>query len=486
MIVYDSLERKFLELKPRRGNNLELFVCGQTVYDDAHIGHAKVYTNVSVIIRYIRHLGYNLKSVENVTDIDDKIIARAKERGMAPIDLARFYEHRLMEDLDALDIKRDIDQFLRSHDYIDAIRIQLQQLIDNGYAYMLDGDIYYNVAKFKDYTKLSGISLDDLTNHRIEPKEGKINTYDFALWKGSKDGEPFWEIILKISGKSVLIKGRPGWHIEDTAITASVFGPTYDIHCGAKELIFPHHTNEIAQAEAASGKKPFVRYWLHSGVLRLNGEKMSKSLGNFITIRDVLSKFFPEELKLMIESSQYSKEIDYRDELMAEAKLKLSDMYASLSLFYNMPNSNTSTDAYTKLDARIFEFERDFKAAMDDNFNTSLAITHLYSVLKFIKLFAKEENHIQNDQKTEILDRVLKLSNIIGILQMEYYKKSCPSEAKVIMDERLMHRKANDFKKSDELRSSLADNFGIGVEDDKKSSLWYWLYPKFTNKKYSN
>jgi cysteinyl-tRNA synthetase len=241
-----------------------------------------------------------------------------------------------MEDMEAIGVRKGVDDYPRSHDFIDVIREQIQMLADRGLAYNLDGDVYYDVSKFPDYTKLSGMDIKELEKHRIEPREGKRNSYDFALWKGSKPGEPSWDIKVMFDGKETALRGRPGWHIEDTAITYAIFGKRYDIHGGAAELIFPHHTNEIAQAEAAFGVRPFVKYWLHAGIMLIKGEKMSKSLKNFIRIRDLLKTYDAEALRLLVCSTHYRKDMAYTEELMRNATSRLRYAYASFSIFYNM------------------------------------------------------------------------------------------------------------------------------------------------------
>ncbi len=475
MIIYDSLSRSYKELMPIVDNKINLFVCGQTVYDDAHIGHAKLYTNFSVIVRWLRYLKYDVVYIQNITDVDDKIIKRATETHRDPIEHARFYEKRLMEDMKSLG-NNDVNMFPRSHDYIKEIKMQIQKLIDRGYAYVIDNDVYYNVKKFNDYTKLSGISLDELDRHRIEPNPKKINSYDFSLWKGAKENEPAWSIDLLVNGKVIFVKGRPGWHIEDTAITESIFGPQYDIHGGAKELIFPHHTNEIAQEEAASGKSPMVRYWMHSGVTKLNGEKMSKSLKNFITIREVLKKYHPEVIRLMIESTHYTKDIDHRDVIMEEATAKLREMYITLSLFYNNKNIDMqNSKSYVELESHLKEFEIQFKDAMNDDFNTPLAITALYSLIKYIKSFIESENSITISERDTVMKRINELSHIIGILDMDYYKKELPDTAEELIEKRTKFRKGNDFTSSDKIREELSKKFCIGIQDLKDKTLWYWI-----------
>ena len=329
-IVYNTLSRAKENFKPINGRKVNMFVCGQTVYDDAHLGHAKNYINFDVIARWLRFTGYEVKYIQNITDVDDKIIRRAAEEGTDPIGLARRFESRFMEDMEAIGVRKSVDMYPRSHDYIPEMVSQIQLLIDKGYAYVLDGDVYYDVSKFSSYTKLSGMKLEDLEKHRIEPKEGKRNSYDFALWKASKPAEPKWDITLSYGGKEHSLSGRPGWHIEDTAITHAIFGEQYDLHGGAIELIFPHHTNEIAQAEAAFGVSPFVKYWLHSGIMLIKGEKMSKSLKNFVRIRDILNKFDAESVRLFVLSTHYRKDMAYSEELLREASSRLGYMYMSL------------------------------------------------------------------------------------------------------------------------------------------------------------
>jgi len=332
-MIHNTLSRKKEKFRPIKENKVNIFFCGLTVYDDSHLGHAKAFINFDVIVRWIRYLGYNVTYVQNITDIDDKIINRAYEKHIEPIELSRYYEKRFLQDLKAIGCRKSIDMLPRSHDYIKAINNQIQMLIDNEFAYYLEGDIYYDVLKFKDYTKLSGMKLEELKKHRIEPKDGKHNPYDFALWKTAKAGEPSWEIEIYINGKKIVTKGRPGWHIEDTAITSEIFGPEYDIHGGANELIFPHNTNEIAQAEAAFGKKPFVHYWIHVGVFKVDGKKMSKSLGNFITIRSALERHNMEALRLLFCTTHYRKDVDYSEIAISESEKKLVYLYTALNMF---------------------------------------------------------------------------------------------------------------------------------------------------------
>lgn len=470
--VYNTLSRSKEEFIPIKGKDVHMFVCGQTVYDDAHMGHAKTYISFDVVARWVRHEGYNLTYIQNITDIDDKIIARANERGLDPLVLARDFEGRFFEDMERIGVKKGISKYVRSYDYIWAIQDQIQLLIDKGYAYRLDEDIYYNVAKFKNYTKISGMSLDELVNHRIEPREGKVNVYDFALWKGAKQGEPAWKIKLKIDSNEVELSGRPGWHIEDTAITASIFGSTYDLHGGAIELLFPHHTNEIAQAEAAYDVHPFVKYWLHSGILNIRGEKMSKSLKNFITIRQVLDQYDPEVLRLMISSTHYRKEVNYDEKFMDVAKSNLRYLYSSFSLFYNM-KAVKATDADQSIWQQVSEFEKEFTAAMNDDFNTPLAITKLMVMTRGLRSFAESHVEIGTDTKEFTVATMLGLANVLGILEKDTYKEKIPDRAHELIVERESLRKSKNFPQADEIRSRLKKEYGIDLVDTEYGPVWY-------------
>ena len=471
LVIFNTLSRKEEEFSPLEDNSVRLFVCGQTVYDDAHIGHAKVYINFSVISRWLRHLGYSVRYVQNITDVDDKIIARAKERGQEPIALARHFEARFLEDMESIHVKEDVDQYIRSHDYIDEIRGQIQLLFDKGYAYTLDGDVYYDVSRFPDYTKLSGVKLDDLERHRIEPKEGKRNVYDFALWKAAKPGEPSWRITVAEAGRNVELNGRPGWHIEDTAMTNAVFGPQYDIHGGATDLIFPHHTNEIAQAEAAFGKKPMVMYWMHSGVLRVNGEKMSKSLGNFITIRDMLKKHSAEELRAFIASTQYRKEINYTERQMEQAAKRLRYMYAALCIFYN---SREDGGAYTReIEAITDTLEERFTEAMNSDFNTSLALSELSGAIDSLRQLAEKGVRVDPNAKGRAISRVVSLAKVFGILTEDTYKARLTPEESDMLKERERLRNEGEYNDADAIRNKLRDQSKISIEDSEFGTIWY-------------
>ncbi len=471
MQVYNTLSRGKEEFIPMHGKKANMFVCGQTVYDDAHLGHARTYISFDIVARWLRHAGYEINYMQNITDIDDKIIARAKEKGVDPVELAREYEKRFMEDMEAIGVKQSVSSYPRSHDYINAMRDQMQLLIDKGYAYLLDGDVYYDVSKFQDYTKLSGMKIDELEKHRIEPKEGKKNVYDFALWKASKPGEPSWEIEVKSDGKQVKLSGRPGWHIEDTAITYSFFGPQYDIHGGASELIFPHHTNEIAQAEAAFGVKPFVKYWLHSGVLSIKGQKMSKSLKNFITIREALAEYPAETLRLFVCMTHYRKEINYTDELMRDANKLMYYINQSIGILYNLPvNGGSGGQELVNI---VEQLEKDFADAMNDDFNTPLALMKMTAAMRKVRQFADAQGSTDQKSRELAIGKLSVLGTLLGIVNERIYKQTLPEDASLLIKQRDDLRKSKNFEEADRIRTEIESKHGIKIEDTEYGTVWY-------------
>lgn len=472
MQIYNTLTRREENFSPIERGKVNMFVCGQTVYDDAHLGHAKSYINFAVIARWLRKSGYDVKYVQNITDIEDKIIARAREQGVEARELASRYEKRFMEDMQALGIKKDVDMYPKSHDYIKAMREQIQLLLDKGYAYIIGGDIYYNVDKFADYTKLSGMKIDELKKHRIEPREGKTNQYDFSLWKAAKEGEPSWEITVSYQGKEVKLIGRPGWHIEDTAMTYEIFGPQYDLHGGGSDLIFPHHTNEIAQAEAAFGKRPFVKYWLHAGVLNMKGVKMSKSIRNFITIREFLEMYQPEVLKLLICSTHYRKDIDYAEELAKEAQKRLRYLYVAFGIFYNMSEvKNTNRD--NEIEELDKSLKAEFAAAMDSDFNTPLALTKLTRAINALRNFAANQESVGKETKSRAVENVVELANVLGLFESGAYKEKISKEAKDLVMKRERLRNEKKFDEADKIRQELREKHGIAIEDTEYGTAWY-------------
>jgi len=459
--IFNTMTKSEELFKPLEDKKVKMFVCGQTVYDDAHLGHAKTYIQFDIIVRWLRHEGYKVFYAQNITDIDDKIIKRANEKGILPSELANFYIKRFFEDMERLRVKQNVNMFPKSMDYIPQIIEQIKLLIAKGYAYVVDGDVYYDVNKFKDYTKLSRMKIEDLKKHRIEPDPRKKNTFDFSLWKKAKEGEPSWD--------SPWGEGRPGWHIEDTAMTVAIFGPQYDLHGGANELIFPHHTNEIAQAESATGIKPFVKYWLHSGVLNIEGEKMSKSLKNFVTIRDALNKYDVEVIRLFFASTHYRRPINYNENDLKKVKQKLEYLYNTLNNIKHALSDKKTEES--RLKETLSETKQNFARAMNDDFNTPLALTHLIALAKKLNVVVSK-GEINKGVGNEAIKTIKELGSIFGILENETEKsEGLPKDIEELIKEREKLRKLGDYKAADEIRKKIKE-LGFVIEDTPKGIKW--------------
>jgi len=451
--VHNTLTRKTEQFKPLRNKEVKMFVCGQTVYDDAHMGHAKTYVQFDIIARWLRKFGYKVFYVQNITDIEDKIINRAKEGGIDPLELSKLYTKRFLEDMKALKITENVNLFPKTTDYIPPMIEQIKTLIDKGYAYIVDGDVYYDVSKFKDYTKLSRMPLEELKKHRIEPDPRKKTPFDFSLWKSQKPGELAWD--------SPWGKGRPGWHIEDTAMTMTIFNaPQYDLHGGGAELIFPHHTNEIAQAEAATGKKPFVKYWLHTGVLQIGGVEMHKSLKNFITIREILEKYDPEVLRLYYASTHYRKPIEFDEKDLEQAKNRLEALYNTLR---NVRHATTARGKSDGLKKALTETRNKFAQAMNSDFNTPLALTQLFALSKKTNKFISKDK-ISSKLANEIIKTFKELGAVFGVLEKEVEVERIPEEVEELIKQREEARKKKDWKRADAIRKSIRE-LGYALED---------------------
>ena len=373
MKVYNTLSGKKEDFKPQ-GDEVKMYVCGVTPYDDAHLGHAMSYIIFDVIRRYLRYRGHKVKYVQNVTDIDDKIIDRANKLGIPQRELAEKFTRRYFEDMKALNIEEpDITPY--ATDEIPKIIEIVQGLIDKGYGYESEGSVYFRVRNVPDYGKLSRRSLDSMkAGIRVESGEEKEDPMDFVLWKASKPGEPAWD--------SPWGKGRPGWHIECSAMSLKYLGDSLDIHGGGQDLVFPHHENEIAQSESFTGVKPFVRHWLHNGMVQLGEEKMSKSLGNLITIKQALENYSPDAIRVFVLSSHYRSPLTYSEEILAAAEKGA----ARLRQTANNPISDGK--AGKKIDAE--QYRKRFVEAMDDDFNTALAVAALFDLAREINKYESE------------------------------------------------------------------------------------------------
>ena len=454
--LYNTLTRKKEVFKSLRNKKVNFFVCGPTVYDFSHIGHARTYVIFDVIVKYLRQKRYDVFYLQNITDIDDKIINRAKEKKISPQKLARDFEKEYLKDIKDLKIN-SVMKYARATEHIKEIINQVQRLLKKGYAYQIEDGIYYDISKFKEYGKLSKrtvLQAEDAVS-RIDESKEKRNKGDFCLWKFSKEGEPVWPASFG--------RGRPGWHIEDTAITEKYFGPQYDIHGGAKDLIFPHHEAEIAQMEALSGKKPMVKYWLHSGFLTVNGRKMAKSFGNFIFIKDFLKENPARLLRFLIIKTLYRSPINYKEKLLLQTKKELERIEEFIKKMQNAKCKMQKNNSKFK----ISKFRKDFDLAMEDDFNTPKAVAVIFELInKGNSLIDK--NKISSNDAKNILNLLKNFDEVLGInLKYEIKKVPLSQEILNLVKERERHRKQKNWKGADEIRSKIR-KMGYGVEDTKK------------------
>ena len=447
--IYSTMSGKKEPLETFEPGKIKFFVCGPTVYDYSHLGHAKTYTQFDFIVRYLRYRGYDVFYLQNVTDVDDKIIRRARERGVEPAALAAEYERYYREDMAALH-NTSVDEFARAHDYIDAIVDQVKRLQEKGYAYEIPGDgIYYSIEAFAGYGKLSGrseLQPDDAVS-RIDENPLKRHPGDFCLWKAKKEDEPFWSTEIG--------DGRPGWHIEDTAITEHYFGPQYDIHGGAVDLIFPHHEAEIAQIEAASGLEPMVRYWMHTGFLNLRGEKMSKSLGNFQTIRSALETIDYRVLRFYFLRHHYRSAIDMTEASLEQAANGLERIQNFVRHLERERDDAEHADA-------VAAFRESFCQALDDDFNTPKALGLLYD-------FLRERNRAGGAGR-RVFELMREIDGLFDMLDFGADAGDAEIDRKVELRRKLRAEKR--WAEADEVRDQLAAE-GIVIEDSAEGTRWY-------------
>ena len=436
--VYNTLTRKKEEFVPIKGKKVNLFVCGPTSYDYSHIGHAKTYTQFDFIVKYLRYKKFKIFYLQNITDIDDKIIKRADEKKDSWKELSTKFEKTFYEDMKNLHVT-SVNKYARATDYIKEIISQVKRLVKKGHAYKLEDGYYFNLSKFKEYGKLSGRNYEEAEDAttRIDKNINKKNKGDFCLWKFSKENEPSW--------KSSLGNGRPGWHIEDTAITEKFFGSNYDVHGGARDLIFPHHEAEIAQMESISGKKPLVKYWLHTGFLNVKGTKMSKSLSNFITIRDALGRYDYKTIRFFFFTSHYRKPIDFSDDSLNETENSLKRIN---DFILNSKENKGNVDKKLMDKTKKLFFE-----ALDDDFDTPKAISVLFE-------FIREAN--KNNPGRNCYKLMKEINEIFDLF--EFRKEIIPEEIKLMAEERENYRRLKEWKKSDDIRGAIKKK-GYQVED---------------------
>jgi len=458
--LYNTLSRKKEVFRPRKNKKVNIFVCGPTVYDLSHIGHARTYIVFDVIVKYLSEKGYDVFYLQNITDIDDKIIKRAKEKKVSPQKLARDFEKEYLKDTKSLKIN-SVTKYARATAHVKEIVSQVERLLKKGYAYQIEDGTYYDISKFKDYGKLSRrtvLQAEDAVS-RIDESKEKKNKGDFCLWKRSKPVEPSWP--------SPRGPGRPGWHIEDTAIAEKYFGSQYDIHGGARDLIFPHHEAEIAQMEAVSGKSPMVKYWLHSGFLTVRGQKMAKSLGNFITIRDFLKKHSPRLLRFLVIKNHYRSPIDYNEKVIQQTKKELERIDEFIiKLKTRGPKCKTKDRGQKLIESLILKTKEEFEKAMDDDFNTPKAIASIFNLVnKGNSLIT--QNELDSDSAKNVLEFLKKVDKVFGFIFWEKPKEKIPENVLKLIRERERYRKENQWKLADEIRKKIK-TLGYWVEDTKK------------------
>ena len=460
LTLYNTLTRQKEVFKPIEAGKIRMYVCGITVYDYCHIGHARVLVAFDVITRYLRTRGWDVTYVRNITDIDDKILNRANDNGEPYMALTERMIDAMHGDEDALGVLRP-DLEPRATAYMDDILAMVQILVDNHYAYAADnGDVYYRVSRFAEYGKLSGRNPEDLlAGARVEVDEAKEDPRDFALWKSAKPGEVSWE--------SPWGPGRPGWHIECSAMSTCCLGDTFDIHGGGPDLPFPHHENEIAQSEAATGKK-YVHYWMHAGAVRVDNEKMSKSLNNFFTIREVLKKYHPEVVRYFLLSSHYRSPINYSEENLIEAKGGLDRFYTALLAFTEVAPAALDT-------LHASDYYRRFVESMDDDFNTRDALAAMYDLVRDMNTCAKTDPA----QATKLAAELKALGGVFGIFTVEpkTFLQGIASDGpdaeqiEALIAERVAAKKNRDFARADQIRDDLAAQ-GVVLEDSREGTTW--------------
>jgi cysteinyl-tRNA synthetase len=477
--VFNTLSGQMEEFKPVRDKYVGVYVCGPTVYDWAHLGHARTYVAFDVIVRWLEFKGYSVFYVQNITDVghltqdtaEDKIVKRARKERIEPMQLVEFYMREYFKDLDYLGVKRpDISPRATGHliDMIEAI----QSLIEKEYAYVVNGNVFFDVSKFEDYGKLSKINPEAmLEGSRFEVHPDKKNPRDFALWKRADETS-----LLK--WWSPWGYGFPGWHIECAIMGLKYLGNQFDVHGGARDLIFPHHENELAQCEAVTGQKPFVKYWLHTGFLTINGEKMAKSLGNYITIRDALKKYNPEAIRLFILSTHYRNEIDFTDKKLKDAEANLKRLYNTLDAVEDA----MELSAKRKLNRGEKSFEKqveklrgEFVEAMDEDFNTPRALAAYFDLSKEINRFLDEQKQVSKKLLDTVYGDFSGLGKVLGLFQRERNReigeKIADDLVKLLFDLREELRQNGEYELSDEIRTRMR-KLGLVVEDTAKGPRW--------------
>ncbi|MFW6268992.1 MAG: cysteine--tRNA ligase [Bacillota bacterium] len=481
--VYNTLTNEKEKFVPLKENEVKMYVCGLTVQNYSHIGHIRSAINYDVIRKYLEYKGYDVIYVQNFTDINEKIVNRAEEEGMKPLELARKYTEAYLEDIDKFNIKR-ADIYCKATETIDKMKEVIEVLIDKGYAYEVEGNVYFDVKQFEDYGKLSGRDVEEMeAGARMEINKEKKHPLDFALWKKPAEDVKQWD--------SPWGKGWPGWHIECSAMILKYLGDKIDIHGGGTDLIFPHHENEIAQSEACTGKKPFVKYWLHNGTVNLKGEKMSKSIGNFYTTREILQEFEPEEIRFFLLTKHYHNPIDFSFEEVENSSKNLNKLNNTLIQLKKLQKKETTSGKNNTVERDIdlpyfkeqIEYYRsEFEKAMDNDFNTAEAIGVLNNLVKEINSFINNKQFILTEEIKEILQQAVTLLEdiymVLGInsknnLQNQEikYGRKFKDLVDYILKIRENAREQKDWDLADKIRDDLKE-MGIEIKDTPEGVEW--------------
>ena len=462
MRIYNTMTRKKEEFKPLKEGEVSMYVCGPTVYNYFHIGNGRTFIIFDTVRRYLEYRGYKVKFVQNFTDIDDKMIKKSNEEGITVKELGDRFIDEYYKDADALNLERATVN-PRATEFIGEIVNFVEELVNKGYAYNVDGDVYFRTKKFKDYGKLSGQNLEDLqAGARIDIDERKEDPMDFAIWKNKKEDEPGWESPFGI--------GRPGWHIECSCMAHKLLGDTIDIHAGGMDLIFPHHENEIAQSEARTGKK-FANTWMHAAYLNINNQKMSKSLNNFFTARDILKEFDADVVRLFMLSAHYRTQLNFNKELLESAKTSLDRIYNTVGNLENIIESSKEASLKPEeieVNEGINKYKDKFIEKMDDDFNTADAISVIFDLVREINIKINENS--SKELAGNALNLIRELGSPLGILK-KTVKGSLEDEVEALIEKRQQARKDKDYALADAIRDELKDK-GIILEDTPKGVRW--------------
>ena len=463
MKIFNTMTRSKEEFKPLEEGKVKMYVCGPTVYNYIHVGNARPFIIFDTLRRYLEYRGYDVTFVQNFTDVDDKIIKRGHEEGIAPEEIAQKYIKEYFVDADGLGIKR-ASVHPQVTENIEQIIEFVKELEDKGYAYAVNGDVYFDTQKFEGYGKLSGIKQEELeAGSRIEINDQKKHPMDFVLWKAKKEGEPGWT--------SPWGEGRPGWHIECSVMSRRYLGDTIDIHAGGQDLKFPHHENEIAQSEARSGKT-FSNYWMHNEYININNEKMSKSKGNFFTVRDISKLYDLEVVRLFMLSTHYRNPINFSDEILNQSKAGIERLYNAkerVEFIISKLNDNAENADELKLEEELNSFRQRFIEAMDDDLNTADALSIIFELARFMN---SNVNEISTKEfANKVLDEFNELTGVLNVVNKKHEEDMLDEEIEALIQKRTDAKKNKDFKLADEIRNELLEK-GIVLEDTRQGVKW--------------